>query len=57
MTNKDSWELKAIVKALSTLELINTNDENKRLKNAKAALNKLKIRGKLGSALRRRYHE
>jgi hypothetical protein len=47
MTNKDSWELKAIVKALSTLELINTNDENKRLKIAKASLNKLKTKEKL----------
>lgn len=44
MKNKATWELKAIVKALSTLELLNTSEENKRLKYAK---NELKTRGKL----------
>ena len=36
MTNRSTWELKAIVKALSMLELLNTNEENKRLEDAKA---------------------
>jgi hypothetical protein len=40
MTNRSTWELKAIVKALSMLELLNTNEENKRLEDAKAELKK-----------------
>jgi hypothetical protein len=40
MINRSTWELKAIVKALSMLELLNTNEENKRLEDAKAELKK-----------------
>jgi hypothetical protein len=40
MTNRSTWELKAIVKALSMLELLNTSEETKRLEDAKAELKK-----------------
>jgi|TARA_R110000823_G_scaffold40847_1_gene107947 hypothetical protein len=38
MKNKATWELKKIVKALSMLELLNTQEENKRLQEAKQEL-------------------
>lgn len=44
MKNRETWELKNMVKALSMLELLNTEEENKRLQEAKQ---ELKRRGKL----------
>tara|TARA_R100000234_G_scaffold69731_1_gene42813 strand:+ start:777 stop:956 length:180 start_codon:yes stop_codon:yes gene_type:complete len=44
MKNRATWELKNMVKALSMLELLNTEEENKRLQEAKQ---ELKCRGKL----------
>ena len=38
MKNKATWELRAIVKALSLMPLLNSKDENKRLKQAKDEL-------------------
>ena len=38
MKNKTIWELKNMVKALSMLELLNTQEENKRLQEAKKEL-------------------
>ncbi len=38
MTNKATWELKQIVKALGTYELLNTEEENKRLDEARKEL-------------------
>ena len=35
MKNKATYELKNMVKALSMFELLNTDEENQRLKNAK----------------------
>ena len=40
MKNKTTWELKNMVKALSIFELLNTDEENQRLKNAKKELRK-----------------
>ena len=36
--NKATWELKQIVKALGTYELLNTEEENKRLDEARKEL-------------------
>jgi hypothetical protein len=38
MTNKATWELEQIVKALGTYELLNTEEENKRLDEARKEL-------------------
>jgi hypothetical protein len=38
MKNKATWELRAIIKALSLMPLLNSKDENKRLKQAKDEL-------------------
>jgi len=38
MQKKATWELKAIIKALSSLPLMNTPEENQRLADAKAEL-------------------
>ena len=43
MKNRATWELKNMVKALSMLELLNTEEENKSLQEAKQ---ELKRRGK-----------
>jgi len=40
MKNKTTYELKNMVKALSMLELLNTDEENQRLENAKKELRK-----------------
>ncbi len=40
MKNKAIYELKNMVKALSMLELLNTDEENQRLENAKKELRK-----------------
>ena len=44
MKHRETWELKNMVKALSMLELLNTEEENKRLQEAKQELHR---RGKL----------
>ena len=38
MKNKATWELRAIIKALSLMPLLNSKDENNRLKQAKDEL-------------------
>jgi len=38
MENKATWELKNIVKALSMMSVLNTDEENKRLEEAKQEL-------------------
>jgi hypothetical protein len=38
MKNKATWELRAIIKALSLMPLLNSKDENKLLKQAKDEL-------------------
>ena len=38
MENKATWELKNIVKALSIMSVLNTDEENKRLEEAKQEL-------------------
>ena len=43
MKNRATWELKNMVKALSMLELLNTEEENKSIQEAKQ---ELKRRGK-----------
>lgn len=40
MKNKATWELKNMVKALSMFELLNTDEENQRLEDAKKELRK-----------------
>ena len=40
MKNKATYELKNMVKALSMLELLNTDEENERLEDAKKELRK-----------------
>ena len=40
MKNKATYELKNMVKALSMLELLNTEEENQRLEDAKKELRK-----------------
>tara|TARA_Y100000114_G_scaffold82624_1_gene76282 strand:- start:525 stop:683 length:159 start_codon:yes stop_codon:yes gene_type:complete len=42
MKNRATWELKNIVKALSMFELLNTEEENKRLQEAKQELKRRK---------------
>lgn len=39
MKHRASYELKAIIKALSIIQVLNTPEENKRLKEAKIELN------------------
>jgi len=41
-TGKATWELKNMVKALSMFEVLNTDEENKRLAKAKAELKRRK---------------
>ena len=38
MENKSTWELKNMVKALSIMSVLNTDEENKRLEEAKQEL-------------------
>ena len=38
MENKATWELKNMVKALSIMSVLNTDEENKRLEEAKQEL-------------------
>ena len=38
-----TWELKNMIKALSMMELLNTDEENKRLKKAKQELKNRKV--------------
>ena len=38
MKHKATWELKKIIKALTMMELLNTDEENKRLNEAKLEL-------------------
>jgi hypothetical protein len=38
MKNRETWELKNMEKALSMLELLNTEEENKRLQEVKQEL-------------------
>jgi len=40
MKNKATYELKNMIKALSMFELLNTDEENQRLENAKKELRK-----------------
>ena len=40
MENYATWELKAMIKALSMLEILNTDEENKRLIDVKTELKK-----------------
>jgi hypothetical protein len=42
MENKATWELKNIVKALSMMSVLNTDEENKRLEEAKQELKRRK---------------
>ena len=44
LLNCATWELKAIVKSLSMLSLLNTPEENARLKEAKRILKERKIK-------------
>ena len=48
MKNKATYELKNMVKALSMLELLNTEEENQRLEDAKKELRKRSSRKWLG---------
>ena len=45
MKNRATWELKNMVKALSMLELLNTEEENKRLQEAKQELKRRRHNG------------
>ena len=38
MENKTTWELKNIIKALSIMSVLNTDEENERLEEAKQEL-------------------
>ena len=38
MKHRATWELKNMIKALSMMKLLNTDEENKRLKQAKQEL-------------------
>jgi len=40
MNKKATYELKNIIKALSIMEVLNTSEENQRLREAKKELNK-----------------
>jgi len=42
MENKSTWELKNMVKALSIMSVLNTDEENKRLEEAKQELKRRK---------------
>ena len=42
MKHKATWELKNIIKALTIMEVLNTNEENKRLNEAKLELKRRK---------------
>ena len=42
MKHKATWELKNIIKALNIMEVLNTNEENKRLNEAKLELKERK---------------
>tara|TARA_R110000764_G_scaffold124479_2_gene211846 strand:+ start:952 stop:1080 length:129 start_codon:yes stop_codon:yes gene_type:complete len=42
MKNKANWELKKMVKALSMFKVLNTDEENKRLSEAKTELKRRK---------------
>lgn len=44
MQNKATWELKNMIKALSIMEILNTSEENERLRQAKEELKRRKGR-------------
>ena len=44
MQNRDTWELKNMIKALSIMEILNTSEENERLRQAKEELKRRKGR-------------
>ena len=44
MQNRATWELKNMIKALSIMEILNTSEENERLRQAKEELKKRKER-------------
>ena len=43
MKHKATWELKNIIKALSMMSVLNTDEENKRLEQAKQELKNRKV--------------
>ena len=43
MKHKATWELKKIIKALTMMELLNTDEENKRLEQAKQELKNRRV--------------
>ena len=44
MQNRDTYELKNMIKALSIMEILNTSEENERLRQAKEELKRRKVR-------------
>ena len=44
MKHKATWELKNIIKALNIMEVLHTNEENKRLNEAKLELKERKAK-------------
>ena len=44
MQNRATWELKNMIKALSIMEILNTSEENERLRQAKEELKRRKGR-------------
>ena len=42
MQNRATWELKNMIKALSIMEILNTSEENERLRQAKEELKRRK---------------
>jgi len=44
MENRATWELKNMIKALSIMEILNTSEENERLRQAKEELKRRKER-------------
>ena len=44
MENRATWELKNMIKALSIMEILNTSEENERLRQAKEELKRRKGR-------------
>ena len=44
MQNSATWELKNMIKALSIMEILNTSEENERLRQAKEELKRRKAR-------------
>ena len=44
MQNRATWELKNMIKALSIMEILNTSEENERLRQAKEELKRRKAR-------------